>query len=195
MHGIVSAPVYGVGVYFFGCLAAGLVPVVGALTAALHVSVRRGFKRHHGIAAEPGCAGADVALAVCCEPCITCQEVREMDIRAFGQNGGVAMAVLPTMFVPPGGMVMNPMQQQQAYPQQQQQQRQAYPSTGVYMNGQPVYGMQQAQQAPEPQPFYTATVSPRAGMPAPPPPAPVYGQPAYGQPAGGSNGEPAYYAK
>lgn len=196
LHGLVSAPVYGVGVYFFCCFAVGLVPVVGALTSLLHTSVRRGLKRHHGIADEPGCAGADIPLAVCCEPCITCQELREVDLRAYGQaygQGGIAMAVMPTMFVPPGGMVMNPMQGQGGqHPQHPQQYAQQPQFVQPQYAQQPVYGMQQAQQQQPVQPqqtFYTATVQPMAAPP------PAYGQPAGGAGGAGGSGEAPYYAK
>ena len=154
LHGLIGGSVYFVGALFFGGLTFGLVPVAGALTSCLHVSLRRGLKRHHGIADGTGCCENDWVLAVCCDPCATCQEQREIDLR----RPQIMHAMHPGGMMPPGAVVMNPM---------------AHPPQGMYAA--PVPPMQPV----PPQPYGQAAYGQPAHvaltpLPQQPPPPVVY---------------------
>lgn len=157
MHCLIGGSVYAVSSIFLGILTVAAIPVVGALTSCLHVSLRRGLKRQYGIADPPGGCDNDWVLAVCCDPCAICQELREIDLRR------PQIMLHPGGMMPPGTMMMNPM-----HPVQQQY---AQPGGGYPMQPMqpaPYYqpGAQQPGLTPLPpqQPVvYQATVQPVSG--------------------------------
>lgn len=171
MHCLIGGSVYAVSSIFLGILTVAAVPVVGALTSCLHVSLRRGLKRQYGIADAPGGCDNDWVLAVCCDPCAICQELREIDLRR------PQIMVHPGGMMPPGHMVMNPMvQRQYQQPMQPMQPGGGYPMQPMQpMQPAPYY--QPGQQPgltplPPQQPVvYQATVQPVAGY------APAQGYP------------------
>lgn len=117
-------------------------------------------------------------LAVCCDPCATCQELREIDLRSpqIMHPGGMmppgAMVMMNPMvaarpmvappgnyYVPPGAAPMQ-QQQQQHYPMQAMQPQYGQPGFNGGMTPMP---MQQQQVS-----VYSATVQPLLA-PLPPP--------------------------
>jgi len=65
-----------------GPLALAATPLVGLLTATVHVPVRKAFKETHKMDERAGgCGGHDCVLAVLCDGCLLCQEIREMELR------------------------------------------------------------------------------------------------------------------
>ena len=102
LYTTIGGAIYAGGALFAGVGAYAAMPLVGLLTSALHYNVRSAFKRQHGIA-ETGCC-PDLAYLICCDACVLCQELRELDMRAAPRA-----VVLPTMAVAPPMVAMNPM--------------------------------------------------------------------------------------
>lgn len=102
-------------------------PLVGSLTACMHYPVRQAFKKQHGIVDKNPCG--EICCMICCDACLLCQEIRELEIR---QPAQVVMVAPPTLIVAPQ---MNPMMAaapQYAQPQYAQpQQPMGYPQPQV----------------------------------------------------------------
>jgi PLAC8 family len=96
---------YAAGVLFFGAGALAMAPVVSLFTSPIHWGVRKALKAQYGIAHEGCCP--DFACVALCDPCVLCQELREIELRTAPPT----MVVMSPMHQP-GIMMMN-MQQPQ----------------------------------------------------------------------------------
>jgi hypothetical protein len=67
----------------------------------MHAPVRVAFKRQHGILA----AEQDCLLTMCCDPCVLCQELRELETRT---TAAPAVMLNPGYVQPSGQMMMQP---------------------------------------------------------------------------------------
>ena len=158
LHGCIGGTVY-----FFGTAVTGgalnfaFVPVAGLLTSWLHVSLRRGLRREHLIDEPATCAENDWTLAICCDPCAVCQELREIELRR-------PRIMHPGAMVPPPQVMMNPMmaQPQPGMYAQPGYGRPMQPMQPTQPMQQPGYGQPGLQPLPpqQPTPVYCATVSP-----------------------------------
>jgi hypothetical protein len=79
--------------------------LAGTFTALMHAPMRQAFKANHGILTGEN----DCLLAWCCDPCIMCQELRELDARR-----PMVVMVNPG-YVQPVQMVMQQQGMQQQY--------------------------------------------------------------------------------
>lgn len=110
LYATVGGIVYGAFACLVGPLALAATPLVGLLTATVHVPVRKAFKEAHKIdALAGGCGGHDCLLAVLCDGCLLCQEVREMELRLPDLYEA---AFRRTVVLPPGVQLVqvNPLQ-------------------------------------------------------------------------------------
>jgi len=97
-------------------------PAAGSLTCLLHKPVRKALKGKHGITVEEN----DTVLAMCCDFCILCQELREIDLRRKPVYVQMTPMMNPAMGMPTMGMPMQPVQPMQMQPMVQQQARPGY---------------------------------------------------------------------
>lgn len=93
---------YAGGVLLFGVGALAMVPIVSVFTSPLHYNVRKAFKAQNGIPHGPGCC-PDLAYLCFCDPCVLCQELREIDLRRPVMT---VMSPMPTMVTAPQPGVM-----------------------------------------------------------------------------------------
>jgi hypothetical protein len=70
----------------------------GVFTSCMHAPMRVAFKRQHGILA----AEQDCLLTMCCDPCVLCQELRELETRTHAP----AVVMLNPGYVQPSGQMM-----------------------------------------------------------------------------------------
>jgi hypothetical protein len=125
---------YAAGVLFFGAGALAMAPVVSLFTSPIHWGVRKALKAQHGIAHEGCCP--DFACVALCDPCVLCQELREIELRTAPPT----MVVMSPMHQP-GIMMMN---------MQQPQPVMAQPMMAQPMMAQPMMAQPQVVLAPQP---------------------------------------------
>jgi Cys-rich protein (TIGR01571 family) len=108
---------YAGGTLFFGLGALAMVPIISVFTSPLHYNVRKAFKGQNGIPHGPGCC-PDMAYLCFCDPCVLCQELRELDMRRPVVTM-VSPMHMPTMVAAPqpGVMVMSATVQAPQHPQ------------------------------------------------------------------------------
>ena len=117
LHASIGGMFYAGGTLLFGVGALAMVPIVSVFTSPLHYNVRKAFKNQHGIHHGPGCC-PDLAYLCFCDPCVLCQELRELDMRRPVVTMASPMA-MPTMVTAPqqGVMMMSATVQAPQQPQ------------------------------------------------------------------------------